>query len=61
MFDERAEVVVPEEDRQLALLDGGAELTEAVVRQLGGRGLQELLRHQAWRYERRYQSPGQEV
>lgn len=43
-----AEVVVAEEDAELALLDGSRELAQPVVGQLGGRGLQELLRHQPW-------------
>ena len=46
VFDHGAEVVVPEEDGQLALLGRGVELTQAVIGQLGCRGFQELLRHQ---------------
>lgn len=48
-LDHGAEVVVPEEDAELALLHGGRELTQAVVRQLSGRVVQELLGHDAWR------------
>ena len=48
VLDHGAEVVVPEEDTELPLLHGGRELTEAVVRELGRRAAQELLRHQAW-------------
>lgn len=47
-LDHGAEVVVPEEDAELALLHGGRELTQAVVRQLSGRVVQELLGHDAW-------------
>lgn len=47
-LDHGAEVVVPEEDAELALLHGGRELTQAVVRQLSGRVVQELLSHDAW-------------
>lgn len=47
-LDHGAEVVVPEEDAQLALLHGRRELTQAVVRQLSGRVVEELLGHDAW-------------
>ena len=40
------EVIVPEEDGQLAVLHGGIQLTEAVICQLRSRLLQELLRDQ---------------
>lgn len=43
-----AEVVVTEEDAELALPDGGGKLAEPMVGQLGGCGLQELLCHQPW-------------
>lgn len=43
-----AEMVVPEEDAQLPFRDGGRELAQAVVGELGSRGLQELLCYQAW-------------
>lgn len=43
-----AEVVVAEEDAQLLLLHGGRQLAQPVVRELGGRGLQELLSNQPW-------------
>lgn len=42
-------MVVPEEDAQLALLHGGRELAQAVVGQLRGRAVEELLGHDAWR------------
>lgn len=48
VFDHGTEVVVPEKHRDLALLGRRVELTQAVVRQLGGRRLQELLGHQTW-------------
>lgn len=44
-------MVVPEEDAELALLHGGRELAEAVVRQLSGRVVQKLFSHNAWREE----------
>lgn len=47
-LDHGAEVVVPEEDAELAFLHGGRELTQAVVGQLSGRVVQELLGHDAW-------------
>lgn len=37
VLDHGAEVVVPEEHTQLSLLGGGVELTQTVIRQLGGR------------------------
>lgn len=46
-LDHGAEVVIPEEDAEFSLLHSGGELTQAVVRQLGGRAAQELLRHDA--------------
>lgn len=47
VFDHGAEVVIPEEDTELSLLHGGRELTQAVVRELSGRAVQKLLRHDA--------------
>ena len=47
-FGHGAEVVVPEEDAELALLHGGRELAQAMVGQLGGCAVQELLRDEAW-------------
>ena len=46
VFDHGTEVVVPEEDRDLALFGRGVELAQTVIGQLGGRGLQELLCYQ---------------
>lgn len=46
VLDHGAEVIVPEEHTQLSLLGGGVEFTQAVIRQLGGRRLQKLLRYQ---------------
>lgn len=51
VFDHCAEVVIPEKDAELSLLHGGRELTQAVVRQLGGRAAQKLLRHDTYRKE----------
>ena len=48
VFDHGAEVVVPEEHAQLPLLHGRRQLTQPVVRELGRRAAQELLRHHAW-------------
>lgn len=47
-LDHGAEVVIPEKDAELSLLHGRRELTQAVVRQLSGRVVQELLCHDAW-------------
>lgn len=47
-LDHGAEVVIPEKDAELSLLHGRRELTQAVVRQLSGRVVQELLCHYAW-------------
>jgi len=52
VFYHSAEVVVPEKHRQLALLGGGVELTQAVIRQLGCCGLQKLLCYQTCRQTR---------
>lgn len=57
-LDHGAEVVVPEEDAELALLHGGRELTEAVVRQLSGRVVQELLGHDAWHQKEKCETRG---
>lgn len=57
-LDHGAEVVVPEEDAELALLHGGRQLTEAVVRQLSGRVAQELLGHDAWRRKEKSETRG---
>ena len=43
-------MVVPEEHGQLPVPHPGVELTQAVVRQLAGRLLQELLANQRLRY-----------
>lgn len=47
MLSHSAEVVVSEEDTELALLGGRRQLAQAVVGQLGRSGLQELLGDQA--------------
>lgn len=47
VLDHGAEVVIPEKDTELSLLYGGCELTQAVVRQLSGCAVQELLCHDA--------------
>lgn len=47
VLDHGAEVVVPEEHTQFPLLHSGCELTQAVVGQLRGRAVKELLRHEA--------------
>lgn len=46
VFDHRAEVVVSKEHGDLSLFGRRVEFTETVIRQLGRRRLQELLRHQ---------------
>lgn len=46
MLDHGAEVVVAEEDAELALAGPGRELAQPVEGQLRRRGLQELLGHQ---------------
>lgn len=50
-----AEVVVAEEDAELALPDGPRELAQPMVGELGGCGLQELLCHQPWGGDRGWQ------
>lgn len=40
-------MIVPEEDAELALLDAGRQLAQAMVCQLRGSVVQELLRHKA--------------
>lgn len=47
VFGHGTEVVVPEEDAELPLLDSGGKLTQAVVGQLGGCAVEELFRHVA--------------
>lgn len=47
IFDHGAEVVIPEKDAELSLLYRGCELTQAVVRQLGGCAVQKLLCYDA--------------
>lgn len=47
-FGHGTEVVVSEEHAEFPLLDGGRELTQAVIGQLRGRAVKELLRHEAW-------------
>lgn len=46
-FGHGTEVVVSEEHAQFPLLHGGRELTQAVVSQLRGSVVKELLRHKA--------------
>lgn len=52
VFDHGTEVVVSEEHGDLSLFGRRVEFTQAVIRQLGRRRLQELLRHQTWREQR---------
>lgn len=44
-FDHGAEVVIPKKDAEFSFLHSRGELTQAVVRQLSGRAVEELLRH----------------
>lgn len=46
VFDHGTEVVVPEEDAHFPLFGSGVELAQAVIGQLSGRRLQEVLGHQ---------------
>lgn len=48
VFDHGTEVVVSEEHGDFSLFGRRVELTQTVIRQLGRRRLQELLRHQTW-------------